>query len=382
MIHPHWLFVGVAGLLVMGASALAQSTQPSAMWTYVSAKDGVHLLKLDLDSGALTPVSIASTAGTSFLTVASSGQFLYGVGNETVDGKRREQIVAWAIDAKTGHLTELNRQTVPGQGVCFVTLDREMHNALVASYTSGTVSVFPIDSDGKLKPASSTVQQTGSSVDPRRQQHALAHSIQLDPAGRFAIAADLGADKLFVYRFDPAEGKLTPNDPPSVSAPPGRGPRHFAFDPTGKRLYLVTEMGGTVLAYDYDATHGSLTQFQEISTLPADFKGQNTSAEIQFAPNGKFLYASNRGDTNFISIFSVDSSSGKLTAIDRQPTLGSTPRNFRIDPTGRFLIAENQGSDSLVVFRIDAETGKLTAVGTPIAAPGPQCVKFIAIGEK
>jgi 6-phosphogluconolactonase len=225
------------------------------------------------------------------------------------------------------------------------------------------------------------MQQVGSSIDPERQMHAFAHSINLDPTGRFAFSADLGADKLFSYRFDADKGLLTANDPPFITTPAGSGPRHFVFDRAGRFCYLVTEMGGTVIVYQYDASKGAMKQLQICSLLPADYKGTNSSAEVQIDPTGKFLYASNRLHTDFLTIFSVDPSSGLLKLVGYQPTGGKTPRNFRIDPSGKFLIAANQDSDNIVLFRIDTETGKLKQVGEPIHIPRPQCVKFVSVTD-
>jgi 6-phosphogluconolactonase len=241
--------------------------------------------------------------------------------------------------------------------------------------------VLPIAADGKLAPASSIVRHTGSSVDRARQEAPHPHSINLDPAGRFAFVADLGLDKVFVYRFDPAKGTLTANDPPSVSVAPGSGPRHFAFHPSGKFAYVINEMRSTVTAFNYDAQRGVLAVLatkapDTVSTLPADFKGENTTAEVQVHPSGKFLYGSNRGHDG-IAIFAIDPASGSLTALGHESTGGRTPRNFGIDPDGMFLLAANQDSDTIHVFRIDQQTGKLAATGQSIDIPMPVCVKFV-----
>jgi 6-phosphogluconolactonase len=239
--------------------------------------------------------------------------------------------------------------------------------------------VLPIGAGGRLFPASCVVKETGSSVDPTRQTHAYAHSVNCDPAGNYAISCDLGADKLFIYRFDGDAGKLEPNDPPFVTVPPGSGPRHLTFSPDGKFIYQINEMGATVIVYSFDSANGTLTAIQSVKTLKHDEKG-NTSAEVQVDPTGRFLYASNRLTTNYLTIFSIDPPSGRLTLVGYQDSLGKTPRNFRIDPTGRYLLLANQNSDTLVLFAIDGRTGRLTPTGQPIpTVHSPSCVKFVAV---
>jgi 6-phosphogluconolactonase len=236
--------------------------------------------------------------------------------------------------------------------------------------------VFPIDEDGRLRPASSVVQVHGHGVNRERQEGPHAHSINLDPASRFAFVCDLGLDKVFSYRFDSAAGKLTPNDPPAVDLPPGSGPRHMAFHPSARFAYVINEMASTITAFWYDAETGVLSRAQTLSTLPAGFKGTNTCAEVAVHPNGKFVYGSNRGHDS-IAIFSVDPVTGRLTAAGHEPTQGKTPRGFGIDPTGAYLLAANQDSNTVVVFRIDASTGKLTPTGQTVIVHQPCCVVFV-----
>jgi 6-phosphogluconolactonase len=220
------------------------------------------------------------------------------------------------------------------------------------------------------------VQHVGSSVNPLRQKEPHAHSVNLDAANRFAFVADLGLDKVLIYKFDPAKGTLTPNDPPSLSVTPGAGPRHFAFHPNGRNAYVINEMQSTVTAVGYDADHGVLKAIQTVSTLPNGFKGDTTTAEVQVHPSGRFLYGSNRGH-NSIAIFSIDQKTGALSPIGHQTGQIKTPRNFGIDPTGSYLLVANQDSDSIVVFRIDAKTGDLTPTGSMVEVPRPVCVKMI-----
>jgi 6-phosphogluconolactonase len=237
---------------------------------------------------------------------------------------------------------------------------------------------LPILGDGKLGEATGFYQHQGSSVNPKRQEGPHAHSINLDAANRFAFAADLGLDKVLVYRFDPTHGTLTPNEPPSATVPPGAGPRHFAFHPSGKYAYVINEIGNTVTAFAYDAKSGTLRDLQNISTLPEDFKGTSYTAEVVVHPSGKFLYGSNRGHDS-IAIFQIDQTTGKLTSVGQESTKGKTPRNFNVDPTGQYLLAANQGSNSIAVFRIDRLTGKLTATGQVLNVPAPVCIKFMPL---
>jgi 6-phosphogluconolactonase len=253
---------------------------------------------------------------------------------------------------------------------------------LVANYGGGSVASLPVGPDGRLAPASAAIRHSGEVVDPKRQGGPHAHSVNLDAANRFAFVADLGLDRVFVYRFDPQAGSLTPNDPPAARTAPRSGPRHFAFHPDGRRAYVINEINCTVTGFDYDPERGALTEFQTVPTLPAgvEVKPSDSTAEVQVHPSGKFLYGSNRGHDSIVS-FAIDPASGRLTLIGHEPTQGKTPRNFGIDPTGRYLLAANQDSGTIVVFRIDPATGKLEPTGHTAEVPAPVCVKFLAIEE-
>jgi 6-phosphogluconolactonase len=228
--------------------------------------------------------------------------------------------------------------------------------------------------DGKLGAATGFAQHSGSGADPVRQSSPHTHSVSPSPDQRFAIAADLGVDKLYIYHLD--HGQLIPNDPPIVKAVPGAGPRHFTFHPSGRYGYLVNELNSTVAAFKYDDRRGLLEEIQVVSAVPKEFSGTNSSADMHVHPSGRFLYASDRG-RNSIAVFSIDRASGRLSPIEYVPTLGKTPRNFAIDPTGSFLVAGNEDSNSIVVFRIDAKTGRLTPTGDQAFVPFPACIKFV-----
>jgi 6-phosphogluconolactonase len=313
----------------------------------------------------------------SFLAIHPTGRFLYAVSEvNDAEGKPGGAVSAFSLDRKSGRLTPLNHQSSAGAGPCYVATDKTGKVAVVANYGSGTIASLPIKADGSLEKAASAIQHEGSSVVPNRQAGPHAHSINVSPDNRFAVAADLGIDKLMIYKVDPATGKLTANDPAFAAAPQGGGPRHFAFHPSGRFAYVCNEIKSSVTAFAYDPAKGSLTEIQTITTLPEEVD-RNSTAEIQVHPSGKFVYCSNRGHDS-LAIFTVDEKTGKLTAAGHQKTLGRTPRNFGIDPTGAYIIACNQATDNVAVFKADQQTGKLTQVGELVEIPSPVCVKFIA----
>jgi 6-phosphogluconolactonase len=351
--------------------------------TYTGGKsEGIYLLELDLPTGALTPRGVAGRAmNPSFLAIHPDRRFLYAVSEGKGSGASNGGAVeAFAIDSARGTLTALNQQSSKGAGPCHLVVDRTGKAVLVANYGSGSVAALPIRPDGRLDPASSFVQHSGSSVNPKRQAGPHAHSINLDPANRCAFAADLGLDKVFIYRFDADRGTLVPNEPPSVSVAPGAGPRHFAFHPGGRFAYAIDELNSTVTAFDHDPDRGALKVIQTATTLPEGFTGANYPAEVQVHPSGKFLYGSNRGHDS-IAVFTIDADTGRLSPVGHTPTRGKNPRNFGIDPTGAYLLAANQDSDTVVVFRIDPKTGRLTPTGVVADVPKPVCVKFLPVGD-
>lgn len=347
--------------------------------TYTGGKSqGIYACELDGATGALRQLGVTSgIKNPSFLAIHPSHRFLYAVSEvDRFADASGGAVTAFSLDPATARLSELNSESSGGAGPCHLVVDREGKNVLVANYGAGSASVLPIGDDGKLKPASSRVQHRGSSINQQRQEGPHAHSINLDRDGRFAFVADLGLDQVLIYRFDPEHGKLTPNDPPYTAVAAGSGPRHFAFHPSGRFAYAINEMKSTITAFRYDAQQGKLTEVQTVSTLPADFRGENTTAEVQVHLSGKFVYGSNRGHDS-IAAFVVDETSGRLTPRGHQATGGRTPRNFGIDPNGKFLLACNQDSDSIHVLRISAKDGTLEATGKHIEIPMPVCVKMM-----
>jgi 6-phosphogluconolactonase len=338
---------------------------------------GIYLGRLDLASGKLAVEGLAAeTLNPSFLALHPTRPLLYAVGElGGPSGKTERGLSAFAIDVKTGKLTLINQQSSWGSGPCHLTVDRSGRCVLVANYGSGSVACLPIRDDGRLGEATSFHQHRGSSVNRERQEGPHAHSVNLSADNRFAFVADLGLDKILIYRFDAAAGRLTPNDPPFVASSPGAGPRHFAFHPNGRWAYVIEEISSTITALGYSPERGTLRPLQTVSTLPEGFSGSNTTAEVQVHPSGKFVYGSNRGHDS-IAAFAVDLESGKLRPIGHASTRGKTPRNFAIDPTGTWLLAANQDTDNVAVLRIDPKTGMPRAVGQPASVPMPVCVKF------
>lgn len=382
-----WRAVSCAVLACLGAMvpAAAMAEEPAAWAVYIGTYTrgeslGIYRSVLDAADGKLSePELAAETTNPSFLAIHPNQRLLYAVGEAGVfDGKPVGGVVAFAIVPETGKLTQLNAQSSAGPGPCHLVVDDAGRNVLVANYSGGSVAVLPIGSDGRLQPASAFVQHEGSSVNPRRQTAPHAHSVNLDAANRFAFVADLGLDKILVYHFSSEAGALLPHTTPAVAVAPGAGPRHFAFHPTSRFAYVINELDCTITAFAYDAEKGQLNTLHSVTTLPADFDGDNTTAEIVVHPSGKFVYGSNRGHDS-IAGFRIDQETGRLTPIGHTPTGGQTPRNFAIDPAGRFLLAQNQASDSVVVLRIDPETGALEPTGSHITVPSPVCIRMMPI---
>ena len=361
--------------------AQAPATQ---FWVYIgtnsdppSKSKGIYLCRFDASTGQMGQPALAAEIGDpGWQAIAPGGKLLYTVA--TMDNHRTSIVAAYSIDSATGALTKLNEQPSKGRDTTHIDLDGSGSCAVVANYGSGDVSVLPINSDGTLAPVSAVVKHTGSSVNRDRQQHPFPHSCNFDPSGNFVLVPDLGVDKVYIYRFDPALRALADASPPTVALAAGSGPRHLSFHPNGKFAYLINEMGGTVIAYAWDSSQGQLRPLQTVSTLPPGYHGANTSAEVRIHPGGRFLYASNRGPDD-LAIFEINSAAGTLTPVGYQSTQGKAPRDFRIDPTGQFLFAANQDSDSVVIFRINPDTGALTPTGDVLHVPTPICVTFLAV---
>ncbi|HEU4780666.1 MAG TPA: lactonase family protein, partial [Steroidobacteraceae bacterium] len=258
----------------------------------------------------------------------------------------------------------------------YVSVDGSGRYVLNANYGGGYVEVYSLTKDGSLDQQTAFVEHVGSSVHPQRQSKPYAHWFRTDPTNKFALAADLGIDQVVVYKFDANTGKLTPNDPPGAKVAGGMGPRHLAFHPNGKWAYAIAELANEVMAFKWDAAKGVLTQFQSAKTLAEGFKEPSTAAEIAVRADGKFLYASNRGEDSMV-VYAIDSSTGELTLKQRTPSRGKVPRYFTLDPSNQWLIVSNQESDNVAVFSVDAKTGELAAKGEPVLLPKPMALEFL-----
>jgi 6-phosphogluconolactonase len=376
---------GLVVLLSLITMSSAKDSPKNSYLLYVGTyteKDskGIYAYRFDAASTKLTPLGLAAeTTNPSFLAIDPSGRFLYAVNEvQNYKGASSGAVSSFGIDQQNAKLSPLNEVPSRGADPCYITFDKTGKFALIANYTGGSVAVFPVRPNGDIGESSAFVQHTGSSINKERQAGPHAHWIETTPDNRFAIAVDLGLDKLLVYRFDATKGSLTPNDPPYASLDPGAGPRHLAFHPNGKLAYVVNELQSTITAFTYDPSRGTLQKLNTVSTLPKNFTGVNDTAEIHVHPSGKFLYASNRGHDS-IALFSIDGRTGALTLVDHFPTQGKTPRDFDIDPTGKFLFVANQGTNNIVVFRIDLNNGKLTPTGQILQVPSPVCLKFVAV---
>lgn len=374
---------------LLGAAALpAQNSNMLAyIGTYTNGKSkGIYVCRYNPADGTLSAIELAAeTASPSFLALHPNRRFLYAVNElNTYENQPTGSVSAFSMEAKTGKLTLLNRVASRGTAPCHLAVDPTAKCITVANYTSGSVAVFPIHEGGSLGESSDFVAHHGSSVNKQRQTSPHAHETVISADGRFVFVPDLGADLVVIYRLDAMHGKLSGATDAldahlyqrAVKVQPGFGPRHIAFH--DKHAYVLGEMGGAITAFHFNAANGTLQSFQTISTLPADFKGTNGSAEIQIHPNGKFLYASNRGPDT-IAVFEINHSTGALTKLGETSTQGKTPRNFVIDAAGKFLLAANQDSDSIVTFAIDPAKGTLTPAGHVVECGAPVCIAFARV---
>jgi len=346
-------------------------------YTEGTRSKGIYLVRMDRSSGKLRRVgSVDAGANPSFLAVHPKGRVLYAVNEvEKHDGRGTGAVSAFAIAKDTGALTRRNDQPSEGGAPCYVSVDRSGRVVFVANYVGGSVALLPIQTDGALAAATKVMQHTGSGPNAERQSSPHAHCIVSDHSNRFVLAADLGADRVFVYRLD-LEGKsLRHVEGGDAVMRSGAGPRHIAFHPTLPLVFIANELDSTVATLRFDAERGTLSPLDTHSTLPAGWTGTNYPADIHVAPSGRTLYVSNRGH-NSIAVFSVAESTGALALHQVVSTDGDWPRNFSLHPTGRWLLVANQRSDSIVVFRRDQKSGRLTPTRQRIALPSPVCLRF------
>ncbi len=347
--------------------------------TYTGASSrGIYVSRFDAATGKLSPPELAvETKNPSFLAVHPSGRFLYAIGELSGSkGKQAGAVRAFSIELESGKLRLLNQQPSGGAGPCHLAVDKSGRCVLVANYGSGSIAALPLREDGRLSPPSATIQHQGSSVNPQRQAGPHAHFITPDLDSRFALVCDLGLDKVLVYRFDSTAGSLVANQPPAVTVKAGSGPRHLAFHPDGRFVYVISEIGSTLDVFDYNQKLGVLKELQTVSTLPEKYDGNNGCAEVQVHPSGRFVYGSNRGHDSLV-IFAIEPGTGRMSYVAHQPSGGKTPRHFTFDPSGQWMLVENQDSNNVLVFRVDLKTGLLAPAGQAIEVGAPVCAVFV-----
>jgi 6-phosphogluconolactonase len=341
-----------------------------SQWLYVGTQrsgDGTGFSRLGFDSttGTLSsPALVAVVPDPSLFVVTADGAHLYTCNSGTPGG-----ISAFRVDRAAGTLTGLNHHISIGRGPSQLSLDRSERFVLAANYGGGYLEVVAINDDGSLGGQTAMVQHDGSSVHPDRQTHAYVHCAMADPTNRFVLVADLGTDEVVVYRFDSSAGRVTPHAPPITKVKAGSGPRHLAWHPNGSWLYVIEELSNEVTVFDWNSDSGVLTERQTVRTLPEDFVGENTAAEILVRADGRYLYASNRGHDSVV-VYAI-ANDGTLSVVERVASEGRTPRYLAFDTTGRWLIAANCDSDSVVVFGIDADSGRLSMTGAPVHVARP-----------
>lgn len=342
--------------------------------TYTSGKsEGIYVYKFNTENGTCVPVSIAKgIKNPSFIAVSADSRNVYSVS----EGDGAGSVTAYSF--RQGKLAALNSQPSGGQGPCYLAIDKTGKWLATGNYGSGSFAILPVKNDGSLGVPAVTVNHQGKSVNASRQEKPHVHATVFSPDNRQLLVPDLGIDKVMLYSFNEKNGTIAAPQPAFATSAPGAGPRHLDFHPSGNYVYLMEELTGTISVFSYD-NDGKMNLVQHISSHPAGYAGVIGSADIHVSPDGKFLYASNRGDANNIAIFSIDEKNGKLTSVGYQSTSGKTPRNFNFDPTGNYLIVANQNSDNLVIFKRDVKTGLLTALPKQVEVGNPVCVKWAAV---
>jgi 6-phosphogluconolactonase len=375
-----FLIVLAAPVILLSSAATRQQTAARQYLVYVGTyttktnSKGIYSFQFDTATGKLSELGVAAeTPDPSWVAVHPSGKFLYGAN----EAGKASSVSAFAIDTKTGKLTLLNQLPSLGEDPCYLSFDKTGKYVLVANYSSGTIAVFPILADGRLGEHTALMKDQGATgPNKERQEAPHAHWIETSPDNRFALVADLGLDEVLVYKFDATSGTLIPNEPAFARLKAGFGPRHLAFHPNGRFVFVVSELSSTATSFAYDAKKGTLKEMGTTSTLPHGFSGRNHVAEAAVHPNGKFLYVSNRGNDS-LAILSIDAAKGTLAPAGVIPTGGRVPRHFAIDPSGKYLLAENQFSNNIVVFKMDAATGGLTPTGQVVEVPSPVDIAFL-----
>ena len=342
-------------------------------YTNTGKSEGIYVYDFNTETGEATRRSVAKATSPSFLALSADRKHVYAV-TQTAD--REGAVNAYAFDDETGQLTFLNQEVVGSRGPCHIAIDREGRFVIVANYSGGAVSVLPVEEDGSVGPLAQLIEHEGSGPNADRQQEPHVHSAFFSADEKQVYVQDLGTDKVNIYDFHPESktSPLVPSAQPFVMGTPGGGPRHAAVAKDGRFVYVVEEMLANVKVYANTA--GKLEPIQTISVNEEGYEGADGAADIKFSPDGKFLYASNRGDANTLAIYKVDAADGTLTKVGNQPTLGKRPRNFTVSPDGKYVLVGHQETEDVVIFARDPETGLLTDTGNRIDVGAPVCLVF------
>lgn len=338
---------------------------------------GIQAFAFNRKTGALKPLHrTTDVQNPFFLAISKNNQFLYAIDAKIFGDPGNEFVAAYKIEGRNGRLKRMNQQTSRGTSFCYLDVDASGRTVVGANYSSGSVVSFPTRADGSLGEIASFMQHSGSSVNPERQKSPNAHAIVISPDNRFALAADLGIDKILIYRLHAATAELTPNEAQLfANLQLGSGPRHITFHPNGRHLYVINELKNTVTLFDYTTESGMIRERQTISTLPTEFDGKSHCADLKLTPDGRFLYGTNRGHDS-IAVYRI-ADDGKLTLITIKPSLGKGPQNLLITPDGHWLLCANMPGNSVIVFRIDPANGGIKAVGDPVLMPMPSCIQWL-----
>lgn len=337
--------------------------------------EGIYVFEFNSLDGSFKEVSHVKTSNPSYLTVSPDEKFVFSV-NENSKNDNGGEVSSFSFNKSTGILTPINSQLSGGDSPCYIDEDKTGKWLAVGNYSSGTFSVLPVNPSGEIAIATTIIQHTGTGVNKQRQEKPHVHCTIFSRDNKWLFVSDLGTDKVMIYDFNAATGEVKPGPQSFAKITDGGGPRHLVFHPNNKYAYLVEEMGGAVDAFNY--IDGKLDLIQHITSIQSTDTGFIGSADIHISPDGKFLYASNRGGFNTIAIYKINPDDGNLTAIGHQPSLGEIPRGFTLDPSGNYLLAGNQESNNIVIFKRDATTGLLTDTGKRIDVGKPICLKWIS----
>lgn len=372
------IILTIALTMLMGAS-LELSAQPGskdiiyAGTNSARGSKGIYVLEFDRQQGKLKEIqTLDEGRGPGFLALSPNKDFLYSIYSQGTIQDGNGAVMSFKIDPFSGHLKKLNEQSIGVKGAAHISIDPKGRYAYTANYGDGSITVFPINSDGSLAKPSDYIKHTGSSINPDRQTRPYPHSSIPSSDGKFLYVCDLGTDKIVIYEVL-GGGKLRPAAVPFVQLVAGSGPRHFKIHPNGNFAYSVDELSNTIVGFKVNKKTGELSILERLSMLPQDFKEVSYASDVHFSPDGKFIYASNRGHESLV-IYQVNAKNGRLTLVGHESTGGKHPRNFMIDKTGDYVLVGNMNTDNVVIFNRDSKTGKLKPNGSEYAIPGITCL--------